>query len=133
MQDIQNITRFSFMEQDRPVLAAELTGRGDFPDVKGEVYVYTLPEGIYVQSDIEGLPPSRNHALTVHGGAVCEEIGEVLLVFPDIMSGEDGKASAKIQVDSVNSTQIAGKPAVLHVKGGDEEHIIACGILERIL
>lgn len=134
MQDIQNVTKYSFMEQDRPVLQADIKGSADYPDVKGTVHVYTLPEGIYLHADLEGLPKSCDHAFHIHDGAVCEQVGEKLLTLPDVMSGADGKASAQIQLDRMNSTQIAGRPIVLHIKeDGREKQMIACGLLARIL
>lgn len=134
MQDTQNITQYSFVEQDRPVLGADIAGGADFPDIRGAVFVYTLPDGIYLQGEIEGLPPSRDYSFHIHDGAVCEEVGERLLTLPDVMSGADGKASAKIQLDRVSSTQIAGKPIVLHIKeDGEVKQMIACGLLARIL
>ena len=134
MQDIQNVTKYSFVEQDRPVLAADVTGNADYPGIRGTVNVYNLPDGIYLHGEFEGLPPSRDHAFHIHSGSVCEEPGEKLLTLPDIMSGADGKASAKIHLDRVNSTQIAGKPIVLHIKkDGAEKQTIACGLLARVL
>lgn len=134
MQDIQNVTQYSFMEQDRPVLQADIRGNADHPDIKGTVHVYTLPDGIYLHSDIEGLPDSCDHTFYIHDGAVCEDVGKILLTLPDVMSCSDGKASAQIHIDRVEHTQIAGKPIVLHVKeDGKEKQMIACGLLVRVL
>ena len=134
MQDLRNVTKFAFVEQDRPVLTADITGNAEYPDIRGTVNVYTLPDGIYLLGEIEGLPQSRDHAFHIHSGSVCEEPGEKLLTLPDIMSGADGRASAKIQLDRVNSTQISGKPIVLHIKeNGEEKQTVACGLLERVL
>ena len=134
MQDMQNVTKYAFITQDRPVLRADIAGNADNPDVAGTVHVYTLPGGVYLQGDIEGLPVSSNFSFHVHEGTVCEEPGKKLLILPDVMSGEDGKASAQIQLDRVDSTQIAGRPIVLHLKSADgAEPQIACGLLLRIL
>ena len=134
MQDIQNVTTYAFMTQDRPVLRADIAGSDGYPDVTGTVHVYTLPDGVYLQGDIIGLPVSGNFAFHVHDGTVCGEPGKKLLVMPEVMSGEDGKASAQVQLDRVSSTQIAGKPIVLHIiENGEEKQMIACGLLERIL
>ncbi|MDE6726976.1 MAG: superoxide dismutase family protein [Oscillospiraceae bacterium] len=133
MQNIQNVTKYSFMEQERPVLKAELRGSKEFPGLHGEVYVYTLPDGIYLQGDVEGLPKSSDFAFHVHEGLVCEELGGKLLVLPDVSSDADGKASAQVYLDRANSTQIAGKPIVLHLKTDGKETQIACGLLSRIL
>ena len=134
MQDIQNVTKYAFMTQDRPVLRADMAGDADHPEVTGTVHVYTLPGGVYIQGDIAGLPASGNFAFHVHEGAVCGEPGKKLLVLPAVMSDGDGKASAQVQLDRVDTTQIAGKPIVLHImENGEEKQMIACGLLERIL
>ena len=133
MQDIMNVTKYSFVEQDRPVLKADITGNADYPELKGTVHVYTLPDGIYLKGDIEGLPKSSDHAFHIHEGLACEELGEKLLTLPDVMSCADGKASTQIHLDRVTSTQIAGRPIVLHLKANGKETQIACGLLERIL
>lgn len=121
------------MEQERPVLQANVTGNADYPDLKGTVYIYTLPDRIYLQGDIEGLPKTSDFAFHVHEGLVCEEVGEKILVLPDAMSDADGKASTQIHLDRVNSTQIAGKPIIMHLKTDGKEVQIACGLLSRVL
>ena len=134
MQDIQNVTKYAFITQERPVLRADIAGNADHPDVIGTVHIYALPGGVYLQGDIGGLPASGNFSFHVHEGSVCEEPGKKLLVLPDLMSGEDGRASAQIQLDRVDCTQIAGRPIVLHLKADDgTEPQIACGLLSRIL
>lgn len=130
---MRNVTKFSFIEQDRPVLKAELKGEGEYDGVHGVVYVYTLPSGVYVQGNIEGLPSSGNFAFHVHEGAECKGPGEKILILPDLISDVDGKASTQTYLDRVNSTQIAGRPMVLHLKADGQETQIACGQLSRIL
>ncbi len=133
MQDIQNVTKYSFMEQDRPVLMANIAGNADHQALNGTVYAYTLPNGIYLQGDIEGLPKSSDFAFHVHEGLVCEQLGKKILILPDLMSDENGKASTQTYLDRVNSTQIAGRPIVLNLKVDGDEVQIACGLLSRVL
>ena len=134
MQDMRNVTKYSFIEQDRPVLGADIAGGADYPDIKGTVCVYALPDGIWLHGEFEGLPKSQDHAFHIHNGSVCDEVGEKLLTLPDVMACADGKASALIRLDRVDHTRIAGKPIVLHIKeDGKEKQMIACGLLERIL
>lgn len=133
MRSMQNVTEYSFMEQERPVLMAEVKGSADYPELKGVVYVYTLPEGIYLQGDIEGLPNSSDFAFHVHEGLLCEEIGGKILTLPDVASDAAGKASAQVYLDRANSTQIAGRPIVMNLKADGKETQIACGLLSRIL
>lgn len=130
---MQNVTIFSFVEQDRPVLKAEIAGNAEHPDVRGTVYVYFLPNGIYLQGDIEGLPKTSEFAFHVHDGLVCEEPGEKILILPDAMSDADGKVSTQLYLDRVDSTRIAGRPIVLHLKEDGKESQVACGLLARIL
>lgn len=133
MQDLKNVTKFSFVEQDRPVLQAELIGNADYPDVHGLIHVYFLPNGIYLQGDIEGLPKTNEFAFHVHEGEACEGHGDKILILPDVMSDEDGKASMQVYLDRVDSTRIAGRPLVLHLKVDGKEPEVACGLLGRIL
>ena len=115
-------------------MQADIKGSAEYPDVRGTVHVYTLPGGIYLHADLEGLPKSCDHAFHIHEGSVCEQAGEKLLTLPDVMSGADGKASSQIQLDRMSLTQIAGRPIVLHIKeDGKEKQMIACGLLARIL
>ena len=133
MQNIQPVNTFSFMEQEHPVLKAELRGSPDYPDVHGEVYVYFLPNGVYLQGDFEGLPPMEQFPFHVHEGLICDEPGGKLLRLPDLMSDEDGDASTQIYLDRVNSTQIAGRPIMMHLHIGDNDVKLACGLLDRVL
>ncbi len=133
MQNIQTVGKYSFIKQDRPVLKAELRGGAEFPDLHGDVYVYDLPSGIYLQGDFEGLPATEELPFHVHDGLACEKHGEKILILPDVMSDANGAASAQIYLDRVNSTQIAGKPIVMHLHRGDTDVELACGLLDRVL
>lgn len=130
---MENITRFSFMEQDRPVLEARLLGGRDFPEAEGRAYIYYLPNGIYVQADFTRLPASSDFAFHVHEGFLCDAPGEKVLLLPDVFSDENGSASAQVYLDRANAAQIAGRPIVIHLKRGSEEVTVACGLLGRIL
>lgn len=130
---MNNVSQFSFMEQDRPVLVAELLGGKDFPDIEGRAYIYAVPGGIYVQADFSRLPESSDFAFHVHEGLLCEEPGGKLLLLPDVFSDGSGVASMQVYLDRANSTQIAGRPIMLHLKRGDDEVTVACGLLSRIL
>ena len=130
---MQNVTKYSFMEQERTVLKADISGNAGHSALHGTIYGYDLPNGIYLQADIEGLPKSSDFAFHVHEGLVCENHGEKILILPDVMSDADGKASAQIFLDRVRSTRIAGRPIVLHLKENGNETEIACGLLSRVL
>ena len=130
---MENVTEFAFIEQDRPVLEAELRGGEKYPDMRGMVYVYTLPKGIYFQCDFKNLPKNNDFAFHVHEGLLCEKNGEKILPLPDIFSDGTGSASAQINIDRADHTQIAGRPIMLHLKSNGEEITVACGLLRRVL
>ena len=123
---MQNVTKYSFMEQERPVLKASITGKEGNVALRGTIYGYELPNGIYLQGDIYGLLKSSDFAFHVHEGLLCDKHGE-------IMSDADGIASAQIYLDRSNTTRIAGRPIVLHLKEDGKETEIACGLLSRVL
>lgn len=130
---MENVTEFAFAEQDRPVLEAELRGGEHYPDIRGKVYVYTLPNGIYLQGGFENMPINSDFAFHVHEGLLCEQKGEKILLLPDVFSDGEGNASAQIYLDRAEHSQIAGKPIVVHLKSNGEEITVACGLLRRVL
>lgn len=131
---MENVTKYSFIEQERPVLKAEVKGKAGYPALNGMIYFYDLPNGVYIQGEVDGLPKSDEFAFHVHEGVVCENHGDKILIMPNLLSDAKGKASAQIYLDKLRSTQIAGRPIVLHLKAADgTENEIACGLLSRIL
>ncbi len=132
---MEQINDYSYAEQDRPVLGAELRGGEKYPDFRGKVFVYVLPGGIYLQGDFNNMPVNRSFGFHVHEGVLCENKGEKLLILPDIISDSSGVASMQVYLDSVTHTNIAGRPVVAHLKGADgkDAESIACGLLRRIL
>ncbi len=70
MKANDNVQTFSFMSAERPVLEAELLGGAEYPDIKGEAYVYFLPDGIYVQADFDKLPENNEFGFHVHEGLI---------------------------------------------------------------
>lgn len=133
MQNLDTVTKFSFMEQERPVLTANVRGSAEYPDARGVVYVYVLPNGVYIQGDIEGLPKSSDFAFHIHEGLLCDDPGDKLLILPDVMSDDNGKASAQIYLDREDSTSLAGRAIMLHLKVDGKEVQMACGLLSRVL
>ncbi|MBD5128522.1 MAG: hypothetical protein HDT43_01135 [Ruminococcaceae bacterium] len=134
MKANDNVQTFSFMSGERPVLEAEILGGADYPDIKGNAYVYFLPDGIYVQADFDKLPENNEFGLHVHEGLLCESPGEKLLLLPDVISDKNGMSSMQVYLDGKNSTQIAGRPIMLHLKqDGKDAAVVACGLLSRIL
>lgn len=130
---MENVTDYAYMEQDRPVLEAELRGGELYPDIRGKVYVYILPGGIYLQGDFMNMPINSDFAFHVHEGLLCEKKGEKILLLPDIFSDGDGNASLQVYLDRALHSQIADRPIVLHIKSGGDETTVACGLLRRVL
>lgn len=129
-----NVTEFSFMESDRPVLEAEILGGAEYPDINGSAYVYYLPDRIYLQADFDKLPESNQFGFHIHEGLLCEAPGGKLLPLPDMYSDENGKASMQVFLDGATLRQISGKPIMLHLKrDGKDDMVVACGLLNRIL
>lgn len=132
---MENIKKYAYAEQDRPVLGAELNGGEAYPGLLGKVFVYTLPDGIYLTGDFKELPPNSTLGFHVHEGILCENKGEKILILPDIMSDGSGAASMQVYLDRVVHNDIAGRPVVVHTKtaAGEDGASIACGLLARIL
>lgn len=132
---MDQINDYSYAEQDRPVLGAELRGGEKYPDLRGKVFVYVLPGGIYLQGDFDKLPVNSTLGFHVHEGVLCENKGEKILILPDVMSDGTGVASMQVYLDKATHTDIAGKPIVVHLKDaeGKDGESIACGLLRRIL
>lgn len=133
MQTMNNLSGFAFMEQDRPVLWASFSGSGDYPSLSGDMFVYNLPVGFYVSADFSGLPVSQQLPFHIHEGFFYESKGEKIVPLPDVFSDKKGKSSVQIYIDKMNVTDIAGKPAVLHIRTDSGEPEIACAVLQRIL
>lgn len=130
---MENVSEYAFMEQDRPILKAEIIGNKDYPDVRGDIYVYILGNGFYLQGDFTGLPQSSDFAFHVHEGLICEELGEKKLHLPDAMSDTSGTASTQIYLDRIDVNTLADHPIVIHLKADGQETTIACGELKRVL
>lgn len=127
------MSRFSYMEQERPVLSAKLRGTDGFETVEGEVFVYYLPNGLYLSANFNNLPSSRDLPFHIHEGLICADAGGHLLELPDLFSDSFGEAAFRLYFDKQTLWEISGKPIMLHVKSDGKEPKIACGILERVL
>lgn len=130
---MENVSEYAFMEQERPILKAEIIGNKDYPDVHGDIYVYILGNGFYLQGDFTGLPKNSDFAFHVHEGLICEEMGEKKLPLPDVMSDASGTSSAQIYLDRIDVNTLADHPIVIHLKVDGQEATIACGELKRVL
>lgn len=127
------MSRFSYMEQERPVLSAELHGTEGYEAAVGKAYVYFLPNGLYFTANFNNLPSSQELPFHIHEGLLCEDAGGHLLEFPDLFADQYGEASYQLYFDKRTLWEISGKPLVIHVNINGKPQKIACGLLERVL
>lgn len=127
------MSRFSYMEQERPVLSAKLHGIEGFEAIDGEVFVYFLSNGLYLSANFKNLPQSQDLPFHIHQGLICADAGGHLLELPDLFSDQSGEASFQLYFDKQTLWEISGKPIMLHVKSDGKEPKISCGLLERVL
>lgn len=131
--------RFAYMENESPVLEAEIKGGDVHPEIAGNIYVYGLPGGFYLQADIEGLPGSRVFGLHIHDGLVCaptgtddpfsdsgghlNNCGEGIWCgrhpyhagdLPPLFSDAEGRANIRVYIDRAGIDELSGKPVVIH-------------------
>ena len=136
---MKRFSRFAYIENESHALEAEIKGSEVHPAIGGMVYVYELPQGFYLQADIEGLPESRVFGLHIHDGLVCaptgpnnpfsdsgghlNNCGEGIWCsrhpyhagdLPPLFSNEKGKSTIRVYIDRANIDEISGKPIVIH-------------------
>ena len=127
------MTKFSYIEEERPVLYAELHGTEGHDEIVGEVFIYHLTHGLCLCATFSKLPPSQNLPFHIHEGTSCDNAGGHIFEFPDIMSDKNGEAYAHYYFDKYSVSELAGKAIMLHIKVDGEEPAIACGVLKRVL
>lgn len=130
---MENVSKYSFMEQDRPILKADIVGNKDYPGTHGDIYVYILENGFYMQGDFRGLPNNSIFALHIHDGLVCENAGGKKLLLPDVVSDSTGASSAQVYLDKIDVNTLADHPIMIHLKVDGQEITVACGVLKRVL
>lgn len=54
-----------------PAAAAIIRGSSDFPEIRGNMYLYDMPEGCIVMLEVVGLPDNSFYGLHIHEGARC--------------------------------------------------------------
>lgn len=141
---MRQVSRFAFFEQETPALIAAVRGSSDYPDVRGEIHAFWLPDEIFLQMEFSGLPPSRVMGLHIRGGVVCgaasakepfSEAGGHFKVcsddmwcgrhpyhagdLPPLFSDENGNAFAQVYIDRTNVREVSGKPIVVHAMPDD--------------
>lgn len=136
---MRQVNRFSFIEQERAALIAVLCGSEDYPEARGFIHAYWLPNEVYLQMEFSGLPPQKVLGLHIHDGVACgsgggsvpfkEAGGHFSLCsdgmwcsrhpyhagdLPPIFSDEHGNAFSQVFIDRTHVREVSGKPIVLH-------------------
>ena len=127
------MSKFAYIENERPVLSAKLRGTDGYENVVGEVLVHKLESGLCLCASFSGLPASQALPFHIHEGFDCDSAGDHLLDLPDIISDRSGEAYALYYFDKYGVSDIAGRVIMLHIKKESKEPAIACGVLKHVL
>lgn len=136
---MNEMSKYAYMENESPALKADIKGSEVHPKIAGTVLVYWLPEGFYLQADLEGLPGSRVFGLHIHDGLVCAPVGSDEPFseagghlnncgegtwcsqhpyhagdLPSVFSDAEGNAAARVYIDRAQIEELSGKPIVIH-------------------
>ncbi len=160
---MQHIHKYSYIQSERPALMATIRGGLGHEATNGTAAVFWLPNAVYFEAQLYGLPSSEVLGLHIHDGAVCNaessftEAGEHLSLCPDetwcdqhpyhagdlppIFSDADGNAVMGVYLDKTLVSDISGRTLILHSKrddfktqpAGDSGIRIACGVLAENL
>ncbi len=141
---MQQINKFAYIENERPALIADIRGGAAYPEIRGIIHMYWLPDAILFQSEFEGLSPSGVFGFHVHNGLICgaddgaepfaeagshlDNCGEGLWCgqhpyhagdLPPVFSDRDGYAAGQVYLDKATVAEYSGKPVVLHMMPDD--------------
>ena len=64
-----------FLPNQRPAVAARLTGAPGYESIRGQVLFYPAPGGTIVVTQVRGLPAGRFFAMHIHQGSSCQPLG----------------------------------------------------------
>ena len=160
---MQHIHKFSYVESERPALLGLLSGGFGHEDIRGTTAVFWLPDALYLEAQLEGLPASEVFGFHIHDGVICtaedgfSDAGSHLDLcgdgvwcgrhpyhagdLPPIFSDENGTAVMGVYLDRARVEDISGKTIILHSRAddftsqpaGNSGIRIACGILAENL
>jgi len=141
---MRQINKFAYIENERPALIADIRGGAAYPGIRGLIHMYWLPDAILLQSEFEGLSPSRVFGFHVHSGIICgtedgaepfaeagshfDNCGEGLWCgqhpyhagdLPPVFSDSSGYAAGQVYIDKATVAEYSGKPVVLHMMPDD--------------
>ena len=139
----------------KPQATADVFGSKDYKDIVGKVQFYSLPQGVVVTADIEGLPRTETNifAFHIHEGENCENnfentgnhfnptnqphpnhAGDM----PPLFSN-NGDAWIAFYTQRFNINEIIGKTVIIHDQpddftsqpSGNSGTKIACGTIRK--
>lgn len=139
---MQYIHDYSYMAFERPALLGTISGGVGHSGINGTAAVFWLPQAVYFEAQVYGLPPSEVFGFHIHDGLVCgaaqdgfAEAGAHLSLCPDgtwcarhpyhagdlppLFSDEDGTAVMGVYLDRVTVSDISGRAVVIH--GGRDD------------
>ena len=120
--------------EEQPDAIAVIQGGSEYPDIRGEVWLYQLKSGVLVAAEVYGLPKqegqcdSRIFGFHLHAGDL-----------PPLF-GCNGYAVSIFLTDRFLVADVIGKTMILHDRpddfktqpAGDAGEKIACGVIQGI-
>lgn len=139
---MQHIHNYSYIQSERPALLGTIRGGLGHEGINGTAAVFWLPEAIYFELQIYGLPKSEVFGLHIHDGTACGaadsgfiEAGRHLSLCPEdtwcdrhpyhagdlppLFSDENGTAIFGVYLDKAVISEISGRTLVVHSRRDD--------------
>lgn len=134
---MQHIHDYSYMEYERPALLGAISGGIGHESINGTAAVFWLPDAVYFEAQLYGLPPSEVFGFHIHDGVVCgpaedgfSAAGSHLSLCPEdawcgrhpyhagdlppIFSDREGTAIMGVYLDRAVVADISGRTIVVH-------------------
>ncbi len=134
---MQHIHDYSYIGHERPALLGSISGGLGHEEINGTAAVFLLPEAVYFEAQLYGLPPSEVFGFHIHDGLICgaveggfSESGSHLSLCPEgtwcdrhpyhagdlppIFSDVNGTAIMGVYLDRAQVSDISGRTIVLH-------------------
>ena len=142
---------------NKPIASARITGSADASGLKGTVWLYQMPMGVLVETQIVGLPQNGFgvYGFHIHEGTSCKGDGFPLTgshydpmrrdhpehagdLLPLISYG--GRAYSAFITDRFSIQDILGRTVIIHSQpddfrtqpSGNSGEKIACGAIQKI-
>ncbi len=134
---MQHIHDYSYMEYERPALLGAVRGGIGHEEINGTAAVFFLPDAVYFEAQLYGLPPSEVFGFHIHDGLVCgtaesgfADSGKHLSLCPEdawcgrhpyhagdlppLFSDGNGTAVMGVYLDRATVADISGRTIVVH-------------------